>query len=149
MKVTAKGKRREFPPALFVSVLNFWWECYACELGHFSHVWLFATLWTVACQAPLSIGFSKQEYWCGFPYPTGVSSQPKDQTCISYVSCIGRQVLYHWATWGAIQVDRNVRIQQRWRRLSLQAQRVIGHERRGCSRLFRTALFLSEIMKPC
>ena len=27
--------------------------------------WLFATLWTVASQAPLSMGFSKQEYWCG------------------------------------------------------------------------------------
>ena len=27
-----------------------------CMLSHFSHVWLFATLWTVACQAPLSMG---------------------------------------------------------------------------------------------
>ena len=31
----------------------------------FSPVWLFATLWTVARQAPLSMGFSKQEYWSG------------------------------------------------------------------------------------
>ena len=38
-------------------------------LGRFSHVWLFATLWTVACQAPLSMGFSRQEYWSGLPYP--------------------------------------------------------------------------------
>ena len=30
--------------------------------SHFSHVWLFATLWTVAHQAPLSMGFSRQEY---------------------------------------------------------------------------------------
>ena len=30
-----------------------------------SHVWLFATPWTVAHQAPLSKGFSKQEYWMG------------------------------------------------------------------------------------
>ena len=29
----------------------------------------FATLWTVACQAPLSIGFSRQEYWSGLPCP--------------------------------------------------------------------------------
>ena len=29
----------------------------------------FATSWTVACQAPLSIGFSKQEYWSGLPFP--------------------------------------------------------------------------------
>ena len=34
-----------------------------CMLSHFSHVRLFATLWTVAHQAPLSMGFSRQEYW--------------------------------------------------------------------------------------
>ena len=33
------------------------------------NVWLFATPWTVACQAPLSMGFSKQEYWSGLPFP--------------------------------------------------------------------------------
>ena len=38
-------------------------------LSHFSHVRLFATLWTVACQAPLSMGFSKQEYCSGLPFP--------------------------------------------------------------------------------
>ena len=38
-------------------------------LSHFSHVQLFATPWTVACQAPLSIGFSKQEYWSALPCP--------------------------------------------------------------------------------
>ena len=32
-----------------------------------SHVQPFATLWTVAHQAPLSMGFSRQEYWSGFP----------------------------------------------------------------------------------
>ena len=32
-----------------------------------SHVQLFATLWTIACQAPLSMGFSRQEYWSGLP----------------------------------------------------------------------------------
>ena len=34
-----------------------------------SHVWLFMTLWTVAHQASLSMGFSRQEYWSGFPCP--------------------------------------------------------------------------------
>ena len=29
-----------------------------------------ATLWTVACQAPLSMGFSRQEYWSGLPLPS-------------------------------------------------------------------------------
>ena len=30
---------------------------------------LFATLWTVALQVPVSMGFSKQEYWSGLPFP--------------------------------------------------------------------------------
>ena len=38
-------------------------------LGCFSWVWLFATLWTVACQAPLSMGFSRQECWSKLPCP--------------------------------------------------------------------------------
>ena len=29
----------------------------------------FATLWTIACQAPLSLGFSRQEYWSRLPFP--------------------------------------------------------------------------------
>ena len=41
----------------------------ACVLSHFSRVRLFAPLWTVACQAPLSMGFSRQEYWRGLPCP--------------------------------------------------------------------------------
>ena len=36
---------------------------HACILSHFSHVWLFATLWIIACQSPLSTGFSRQGYW--------------------------------------------------------------------------------------
>ena len=36
----------------------------------FSHVQLFATPWTVARQAPLSMGFSRQEYWSGLPFPS-------------------------------------------------------------------------------
>ena len=38
-------------------------------LSHFSHVQLFATLWTVTHQAPLSLGFFRQEYWSWLPYP--------------------------------------------------------------------------------
>jgi len=37
-------------------------------LSHFSHVRLFATPWTIARQAPLSMEFSRQEYWSGFPF---------------------------------------------------------------------------------
>ena len=38
-------------------------------LSSFCHVWLFAAPWTVAHQAPLSMGFSRQEYWNGLPCP--------------------------------------------------------------------------------
>ena len=42
---------------------------YACMLSCFSLVQLFAALWTVAHQAPLSMGFSRPEYWSGLPCP--------------------------------------------------------------------------------
>ena len=35
-----------------------------------SHIRLFVTLWTVAYQAPLPMGFSRQEYWSGLPFPS-------------------------------------------------------------------------------
>ena len=59
--------------------------CCACLL---SHVWLFATPWTVAHQASLSMVFSKQEIleWV-FTSFSRRSYQPRDPTC---VSCIGR-----------------------------------------------------------
>ena len=43
---------------------------FACMLSCFSHVRLFVTPWTVACQALLSMGFSRQEYWSGLPCPS-------------------------------------------------------------------------------
>ena len=42
---------------------------YMCMLSCFSHVLLFATLWTVAHQAPLFMGFPRQETWSGLPHP--------------------------------------------------------------------------------
>ena len=47
-----------------------------------SHVQLFATPWTIALQAPLSIGFPKQEYWVAISF-SGGSSWPRNQTQIS------------------------------------------------------------------
>ena len=41
-----------------------------CVLSCFSPVQLFLTPWTVAHQAPLSMGFSRQEYWKGLPFPS-------------------------------------------------------------------------------
>ena len=40
-----------------------------CVLSHFSCDHCCVTLWTLACQAPLSVGFSRQEYWSGLPCP--------------------------------------------------------------------------------
>ena len=42
---------------------------HAYVLSCFSHVWLFVTPWTVAHQTPLSMGFFRQEYWSGLPFP--------------------------------------------------------------------------------
>ena len=41
----------------------------ACLLSHFRHVQLFTSPWIIAHQAPLSMGFSRQEYWSGLPWP--------------------------------------------------------------------------------
>ena len=41
-----------------------------CEVKSLSRVQLFATPWTVAYQVPLSIEFSRQEYWSGLPFPS-------------------------------------------------------------------------------
>ena len=62
-----------------------------------SHVRLLATLRTVAHQAPLSMTFSRQEYWSGLPCPPPRgSSQPRDWI---QVSCITSRVFTIWATW--------------------------------------------------
>ena len=50
-------------PSIFLYLL------YVGVLSCFSHVQLFATSWTIARQAPLSLGFSRQEYWSRLPYP--------------------------------------------------------------------------------
>ena len=65
-----------------------------------SCVRLFAAPWTVAGQAALSMGFSRQEYWLPLP-PPGDLPWPRDWTHIPCVSCVGRQILYYCATWEA------------------------------------------------
>ena len=53
------------------NVRHFIFSMHVYMLSHFSHVWLFVSLWTVACQVPLSMEFSRLEYWsvppCPFP----------------------------------------------------------------------------------
>ena len=57
----------------------------------------------VAHQAPLSMEFSRQEYWSRFAssYSRGSYSRPVCETRVSCISCFGRWILYHWATWEA------------------------------------------------
>ena len=58
-------------------------------LSHFSNFLLFATPWTVAHQAPLSMRFPREEYWIGLPFPSpGNLPNPGTEPCISCVSCI-------------------------------------------------------------
>ena len=54
-----------------ISFSNVWkWKV---KVKSLSRVWLFATPWTAAYQAPLSMGFSRQEYWSGVPSPSPVT----------------------------------------------------------------------------
>ena len=96
-----------WPPGLY-------WEkhlfrpCCAAQ-SCFSRVQLFVTPWTAARQAPLSTGFSRQEHreWVAISSSRG-SSRPREGSHISYVSCIGGWVLYHWQHLGSPADKRNV-----------------------------------------
>ena len=71
-----------------------------------SHVWLFAIPWTGACQAPLSVEFSRQEYWSGWPFPSprnlshpGIkpgSLAPQADSLQSWAIHIGTSNNYFW-----------------------------------------------------
>ena len=63
----------------------------------------FVSQWTVVRQAPLFMGFSRQEYWLGLPCPPlGKSSRPRDWTYILCVSAAFRQILYPLGNLGSI-----------------------------------------------
>ena len=73
-----------------------------CILSHFSCVQLFAALLTVAQLAPLSIGLARQEYRSMLLCPLARNAlhlgiKPES----SYISCIGRNVLYHYRHLGS------------------------------------------------
>ena len=58
----------------------------------FSYVWLFATPWTVACQAPLSMEFSRHEYWSGLPFPSSgdLPDPGLEPVSLAFLSLAGR-----------------------------------------------------------
>ena len=68
---------------------------FACMLNPFNRLQLFAVLLTIACQAPPSMGFSRQECWSGLPCsPPGDLLDSGITPTSLCVSCIGRRVLY-------------------------------------------------------
>ena len=75
---------------------------HACTLSHFSHVQLLVTLWTVACQAPLSMIFSKQEYWSGLPSPPpGDLPDPRSKPVSLMSPALAGRFFTTKATWEA------------------------------------------------
>ena len=88
---------------LLTSQLYCWFMLgrHACVQGQrFSHVWLFATPWTVARQAPLSVRFSRQEHWSGLPCPLlgdlpNIGIEPTSPAS----PALAGGFFIHWATW--------------------------------------------------
>ena len=65
-----------------------------CKLSRFRHVQLFVTPWTIACQAPLSMRFSRQESWSGLPCPPGdLPTQGPDRPLLSLLGQAGSLLL--------------------------------------------------------
>ena len=79
-----------------------------CLLSLFSRVWLFVTLWnlwTAACLAPLSMGFSRQEYWGGLPYPPpGDLPNPRIKATFLTSPALAGRFFTTSATWEAIYI---------------------------------------------
>ena len=70
-----------------------------CVLSCFNCVRLFETLWTVACQAPLSIGFSRQGYWSEVPFSLPgdfINARIKPQSSETPVLQVDSLSLSHW-----------------------------------------------------
>ena len=76
---------------------------FACVLSCFSCVQLFVTLWTVARQVPLSMGFSRQEYWSGLPCPPPGDLPDPGTKLVSLMSlAFTRRFFTTIATWKAL-----------------------------------------------
>ena len=69
-------------------------------LSHLSCIWLFATPRTVACLAPLSMEFSRQEYWSGLPpLPQGHSPDPGIKPVALTSPALAGRFFTSWASW--------------------------------------------------
>ena len=89
----------------FITVIISIYLCVcACVLSSSVMSYSFVTLWTVVWQVPLSMGFSQSEYWSGMPFPPPGDLSGPGSPVSPASSCIGRQILYHWAIWEALSV---------------------------------------------
>ena len=76
--------------------------CVRCVGNHRGHIRLFATPWTVARQAPLSMGFSRQEHWSRLSFPPlGDLPNPGIKPTSPAAPTLLARFFYHWATWKA------------------------------------------------
>ena len=69
-----------------------------CVLSRFSRVWLFVTQRTIACQVPLSMGFSTQEYWSGLPFPSPIKKAEYQCTDAFKLWCWRRLLRIPWTS---------------------------------------------------
>ena len=111
-----------------ISFSNAWkWKV---KVKSLSHVWLLATPWTAACQAPPFMGFSRQEYWSGVPLPspTANAGDVKDVGSISRLRRSprggnGNPLQYSWLENpmdepGGLQAIESKRVGHDWRDLA-------------------------------
>ena len=111
-------------------------RCWCSGLCHFSRVQLFATPWTVAHQAPLSLGFSRQEHWSGLPRsPPGALPDPGIEPTSLVSPALAGQLFTTSATWEALettdQTPKNQQTQwhsQRQGRTAFPSQEARGSE---------------------
>ena len=66
----------------------------ACVLSYYGHIQIFVTPWTVACQAALFMGFSRQEYWSGLPCPHP-EDLPDQRSNLHLLCFLHWRVCYH------------------------------------------------------
>jgi len=76
-----------------ISFSNAW--KYKVKVKSLSRVWLFVTPWTAAYQAPLSMGFSRQEYWSGVPLPS-LMILLKESKLILLINFVGHFLKWCW-----------------------------------------------------
>ena len=98
-----------------------------CVLSRFSRVQLFVTLWTVAVQAPLSMGFSRQEYWSGLLCsPPGDLPDPGIKAHDSMSPALAGGFFTTCTTWEALIRSQilSVLLPQFWNRFQIRPHRL-------------------------